>query len=126
MLFTLVCVTTTIESISNNWANYVQHLMSNPGTWCDNKIIQAVANANSCVIHITESDTITTPIFHDKCSEVIFIGYMYINELHYVSTVPNKINPNRTRLAYLKSAQSTDQKEQQVDRRNSTTAETID
>jgi len=30
--------------------------MSNAGTWCDNVIIQAVANSNNCVIHITESD----------------------------------------------------------------------
>jgi len=36
-----------IESISrNNWANYVQQI-SNPGTWCDNIIVQAVANEPS-------------------------------------------------------------------------------
>ena len=35
-----------VESIySNSWANYVQQ-MSNPGTWCDNIIIQAVALTN--------------------------------------------------------------------------------
>ena len=75
-----------VESISNNSrANYVQQ-MSNPGTWCDNIIIQAVANANNCVIHITESDinkpegTIITPVSHDQQPKVIFIGY--INELH--------------------------------------------
>ena len=45
-----------IESISNNcWENYIQQ-MSTQGTWCDNIIIQAVANAHNCVIHITESD----------------------------------------------------------------------
>ena len=85
-----------IESISNNnWANYVQQ-MSNPCTWCDNIIIQAVANASNCVIHITESvvnkpqGTIITPIFQDKCSRVIFIGY--INELHYVSTMQSELH----------------------------------
>ena len=30
--------------------------MSTAGTWCDNIIIQAVANSLKCVIHITESD----------------------------------------------------------------------
>ena len=29
--------------------------MSRPGTWCDNLIIQAVANAFNCTIYITES-----------------------------------------------------------------------
>lgn len=98
-----------IESISNNnWANYVKQ-MSNQGTWCDNIIIQAVANANNCVIHITESDinkpqgTIITPIFHDQRYRVIFIGY-----INYVSTLPDKSNPNRTRLAYLKKKLSQD------------------
>ena len=56
--------------------------MSNPGTWCDNIIIQAVANANNCVIHITESDinkpegTTITPVSHDQQPRVIFIGYI--------------------------------------------------
>jgi len=122
-----------IESISNNnWANYVQQ-MSNPGSWCDNIIVQAVANANNCIIHITESDvnkpqgTTITPKFQDNCSRVIFIGY--INELHYVSTVPDKNSPNRTRLANFKRTltQSTDQKRAQLaKRRNSTSVETID
>ena len=45
-----------IESVSeNSWQDYIQQ-MSRPGTWCDNIIIQAVANAHNCVIHITESD----------------------------------------------------------------------
>ena len=30
--------------------------MLTPGTLCDNMIIPAVANAQNCVIHITESD----------------------------------------------------------------------
>ena len=40
---------------NNNQANHTQQ-MSNPGTQCDNIIIQAVANAYNCVIHITKSD----------------------------------------------------------------------
>jgi len=36
-----------IESISSNkWANYVQQI-SNPGTWCDNIIVQAVVHKPS-------------------------------------------------------------------------------
>ena len=30
--------------------------MSNAGTWCDNVIVQVVANSHNYVIHITESD----------------------------------------------------------------------
>ena len=92
-----------VESISNNTcANYVQQ-MSNSGSWCANIIIQAVANANNCGIHITESDinkpegTTITPVSHDQSPRVIFIGY--INELHYVSTMPHKNNLNKSRLA---------------------------
>ena len=45
-----------IESISDDtWENYIKQ-MSIPGTWCDHLIIQAVANAFNCVIHITESN----------------------------------------------------------------------
>ena len=98
-----------VESISNNtWQNYLQH-MSTPGTWCDNIIIQAVANSFNSVIHITESDlnkpqgTVITPVEgvdHEKHRTVIFIGY--INELHYVSTVPCKNSSKRNRLTYLK------------------------
>ena len=90
-----------IESISNNcWENYIQQ-MSTLGTWCDNIIIQAVANAHNCVIHITESDInkpdgtilIITPVVHEGQTNTIFIGY--INELHYVSTVPDKRNQQK-------------------------------
>ena len=76
--------------------------MSTPGTRCDHIIIQAVANAHNCVIHITESDinkpdgTIITPVVHEGQTNTIFIGY--INELHYVSTVPDKRNQNKNRL----------------------------
>ena len=120
-----------IESISNNcWENYVQQ-MSTPGTWCDNIIIQAVANAHNCVIHITESDinkpegTIITPIFLEERPMVIFIGY--INELHYVSTVAYKNSLNKSRLVYLKRklSESDDEKGRRLaKRRNSTSTET--
>ena len=78
-----------IESISDDtWENYIKQ-MSIPGTWCDHLIIQAVANAFNCVIHITESKanslqaTIITPAFQQEIQHTIFIGY--INDLHYVS-----------------------------------------
>ena len=83
--------------------------MSNSGTWCDNVIIQAVANSHNCVIHITESDfnkpdgAIIYPAsttYHEKRQTVIFIGY--INGLHYVSTVPLSNCGRSSRLAYLK------------------------
>ncbi|CAH3134206.1 unnamed protein product [Porites lobata] len=75
--------------------------MSKQGTWCDNIIMQAVANAYNCVIHITQSNinspesTILTPVADQDGRKTIFIGY--INELHYVSTLTdkNKTNENR-------------------------------
>ena len=75
-----------IESISDDtWENYIKQ-MSIPGTWCDHLIIQAVANAFNCVIHITESNanslqaTIITPVLQQEIQQTIFIGY--INDLH--------------------------------------------
>ena len=71
--------------------------MSTAGTWCDNIIIQAVANSHNCIIHITESHlnkpegTVIYPvptICHNKQQTIIFIGY--INGFHYVSTLPFK------------------------------------
>ena len=35
------------------WENYIKR-MSIPGTWCDHVNMEGVANAFSCVIHITE------------------------------------------------------------------------
>ena len=72
--------------------------MSTPGTWCDHVIIQAVANALNCVIHITESNpnlqqpTIITPIIHQGIQQTVFIGY--INGLHYVSTLTDRNSQN--------------------------------
>jgi len=120
-----------VESVSDNsWQDYIQQ-MSTPGTWCDNVIIQAVANAHNCVIYITESDvnkphgTIITPVDCEGGANTIFIGY--INELHYVSTVPLTDSPNKNRLTYLKRKllESDDQKEKRLaKRRNTRDAET--
>ena len=91
-----------IESISDDtWENYIKQ-MSIPGTWCDHLIIQAVANAFNCVIHITESKanslqaTIITPALQQEIQHTIFIGY--INDLHYVSTVTHSNSQNINRL----------------------------
>lgn len=95
-----------IESISDSsWENYIK-LMSTPGTWCDNVIIQAVANAYNSVIHIIESHidkpngTTIVPHDHENPQKILFIGY--INGLHYVSTVKIASSPNKNKLKYLK------------------------
>ena len=114
-----------IESFSDSsWEDYIRQ-MSIPGTWCDNIIIQAVANAHNCIVHITESDvdkphgTIITPILHEGRSNTIFIGY--INELHYVSTIPHQNSQNRNKFTYLKRKllQSDNQKEERLAKRRS-------
>ena len=44
-----------IETLTDgSWTTYLKR-MAAPGTWCDNNIIQAVANQLNCVIHIIES-----------------------------------------------------------------------
>ena len=93
-----------IESISDDtWENYIKQ-MSIPGTWCDHLIIQAVANAFNCVIHITESNanslqaTIITPVLQQEIQQTIFIGY--INDLHYVSTVTHSNSQQHTTVLY--------------------------
>ena len=95
-----------IESISDDsWNNYIQH-MSKEGTWCDNIIMQAVANACNCVIHITQSNihspegTILTPVAEQEGRKTIFIGY--INELHYVSTMTDKNSQYKNKLRCIK------------------------
>ena len=46
-----------VENIVHmSWDRYIQE-MSKAGTWCDNIIIQAVANALFCTIHITDSSS---------------------------------------------------------------------
>ncbi|CAH3122007.1 unnamed protein product, partial [Porites lobata] len=80
--------------------------MSKQGTWCDNIIMQAVANAYNCVIHITQSNinspesTILTPVADQDGRKTIFIGY--INELHYVSTLTDKNSRYKNKLTCIK------------------------
>ena len=77
---------------SETWESYINR-MSIAGTWCDNLIIQAVANALNCVIHIVSSEIcsqsqsiIITPSLEDRRDSYITIGYL--SGLHYVSTKP--------------------------------------
>ena len=91
-----------IESIANeSWEHYIQE-MSKQGTWCDNIIIQAVANALSCTIHITHSDlnainaTFITPLNSHQKQRIVFLGY--INGLHYVSTLQDSQNQNAVKI----------------------------
>ena len=93
-----------VESVSeNSWQMYLQR-MTTPGTWCDNIIIQAVANELHRVIHIIESrlscpeGSTITPSGVQEITKVLFVGY--IEDLHYVSTVPHCRNTNALR--YLK------------------------
>jgi hypothetical protein len=51
--------------------------MSQPGSWCDNIISQAAANALSCTIHITDSSpnanaTIVNPISLRQKQKIVF------------------------------------------------------
>ena len=85
---------------NETWGNYINR-MSTQGTWCDNLIIQAVANALNCVIHIVSSEIcsqsqsiIITPLSEDRRSNYITTGYLTGH--HYVSTE----NPGRV-LPYL-------------------------
>ena len=97
--------------------------MSTAGTWCDNIIIQAVFNAFNCIIHITESDTnkpdgtVITPVLCQEQPKAIFIRY--INELYYVSSVPDKTGRNKNKLTYLKRRvlETDDQKETRLAKR---------
>ncbi|EDO37014.1 predicted protein [Nematostella vectensis] len=86
------CPELYIESFpGNSWEAYIEE-MSIQDTWCDNIIIQAMANAFNCVIHITDSTesslaTLINPfVNYHLQNRTIFLGY--INDLHYVSTVP--------------------------------------
>ena len=66
--------------------------MSRQGTWCDNLIIQAVANALNCTIYITESaenfaeSNVINPINMQGRPRTIYTGHL--DEIHYVSTTP--------------------------------------
>ena len=105
--------------------------MSIPGTWCDHLIIQAVANAFNCVIHIAESNanslqaTIITPALQQEIQHTIFIGY--INDLHYVSTVTHSNSQNINILKYLKRKYSVSEydKERILDKKRASDKKTI-
>ena len=89
-----------IESVAyESWEHYIQE-MSKQGTWCDNIIIQAVANALSCTIHITDSDMNaiypTTSLNSHQKQRIVFLGY--INDLHYVSTLQDSQNQNAVKI----------------------------
>jgi len=81
-----------IESnIEYSWLEYLNN-MSRQGTWCDNLIIQAVANALNCAIYITESaenfaeSNVINPVNMQGRPRMIYIGHL--DEIHYVSTTP--------------------------------------
>ena len=73
--------------------------MSQSATWCDHIIIQAVANALCCNIHITDSShdsnaTIVSPISLYQRQKIVFLGR--IPGIHYVSTLPKASESNQT------------------------------
>ncbi|XP_078380326.1 uncharacterized protein LOC144663301 [Oculina patagonica] len=82
-----------IESnVEFSWLEYLNN-MSRQGTWCDNLIIQAVANALNCTIYIAESaenfaesNVIHPADTHERPGTTIYIGHL--DEVHYVSTAP--------------------------------------
>ena len=69
--------------------------MSKRGTWADNIVIQAVADAMNLKIHIIESNQNFSELTLVECAHQnvlqnfrsIFIGH--IGERHYVSTSPS-------------------------------------
>ena len=93
-----------IESnVANSWSEYL-NMMSRQGTWCDGIIVQAVANSLNIKIHITESHnnfterTIIEPaVCPQEESRTIYLGQ--VNEIHYVSTVPDVSVIFRTTIA---------------------------
>lgn len=117
-----------IQSLTNEtWENYILR-MSTAGTWCDNLVIQAVANALNCVIYIVQSYMYiqsSQPItITPQCEEREYIRYIttgYLTGLHYVSTVhlnestsnlQNKQHKNRLYTAKKRSFSNRDLDEQ--------------
>ena len=83
-----------IESnTQNSWNGYLT-IMSMQGTWCDALTVQAVAESLNIQIYIIESNvnfgqvTLIQP-HHPSQQQprTIYIGH--VDEIHYVSTVPN-------------------------------------
>ena len=80
-----------IESnLETSWLEYLKN-MTMQGTWADDIIIQAVADAMNLMIHIVESNENFIEITVVEAANVIqnprsiFIGH--IGEMHYISTV---------------------------------------
>ena len=69
-----------IESLANESREHYIEEMSKQGTWCDNVIIQAVANALCCTIHTTDSNPnasdaiIITPVNPQHKQRIVFWG----------------------------------------------------
>ena len=82
-----------------------------------------MSDAFNCISHITESDinepdgTVITPVLCQEQPKTLFIGY--INELHYVSSVPDKTGKNKRKLTYRKRKilETDDQKETRLAKR---------
>ncbi|RMX56880.1 hypothetical protein pdam_00023329 [Pocillopora damicornis] len=85
-----------IESVAyESREHYIQE-MSKQGTWCDNIIIQAVANALSCTIQINDSDlnainpTIITPLNSHQKQRIIFLDSQNQNAVKIVGSIKRK------------------------------------
>jgi len=110
-----------VESISEDSSKSYLKRMATPGTWCDNIIIQAVANQLNCVIHIIESrlscpeGTTITPPPANKNQRVLFV--VFIEDLHYVSTEPHTINKNALTYLKLKLSESHEQHQKRLQNR---------
>ena len=81
-----------IESVvDSSWSQYIFN-MSQPGTWADHIIIQAVADSMNLQIRIIESNPNFTEMTLVEATSLtqnprsIYIGH--IDELHYISTFP--------------------------------------
>ena len=83
---------------TNNWTRYVNN-MARSGTWCDNLIIQAVADTFNVIIIIVESElrfaplNVIEPRTYSENARIITIGHLL--EIHYVSTVRPPVAESR-------------------------------
>ena len=82
--------------------------MSRPQTWCDDIIIQAVANSYNCIIHITDStkgspEKIITPSTTTSEAERVAISLGYLNEMHYVSAIQCETSEMKNKFKNVKS-----------------------
>ena len=83
----------TESNIEYSWLGYLNN-MSRQGTWCDNLIIQAAANALNCTIYITESaenfaeSNVIHPANIEGRPSTIYIGHL--DEIHCFNFSINK------------------------------------